>query len=60
MAKRREHSRKPDEAYVAADAMGGPYLKADVFSRQTRDGWHSWGNEIHKFDNDKSSQENAA
>jgi N6-adenosine-specific RNA methylase IME4 len=59
MAQRREHSRKPDEAYVAADAMAGPdALKADVFSREVRPGWDAWGNEVSKFaaanDNDSA------
>lgn len=45
----REHSRKPDEAYEAADALRmGP--KADLFSRQSRPGWDAWGLEAGKFD----------
>jgi len=49
MARRREHSRKPDEAYAAAEAMAGPYAKADIFSREKREGWESFGNEADKF-----------
>ena len=51
MAPRREHSRKPDEAYRDADLLAGPDVaKLDMFSRQSRDGWDNWGNEATKFD----------
>lgn len=45
----REHSRKPDEAYAAAEALvpGGPWL--DLFSRESRPGWDAWGIEVDKF-----------
>lgn len=44
----REHSRKPDEAYERARRYaGGPYL--ELFSREERDGWTTWGNESGKF-----------
>jgi N6-adenosine-specific RNA methylase IME4 len=51
----REHSRKPDEAYAAAEkllprTMWGEARRADLFSRQTRPGWVKWGNESTKFD----------
>lgn len=42
---RREHSRKPDEAYAAAEALCGGATKLDLFSRQPRDGWDQFGNE---------------
>jgi N6-adenosine-specific RNA methylase IME4 len=49
VAPRREHSRKPDEAYERIEALvGGPYL--ELFARQARSGWSSWGNEVGKFD----------
>ncbi len=39
---RREHSRKPDEAYERIEALcEGPYL--ELFARFPRDGWDSWG-----------------
>jgi N6-adenosine-specific RNA methylase IME4 len=46
--KRREHSRKPDEFYntIARVTRGN---KLDMFSREKRDGWVSWGAEINKF-----------
>lgn len=44
----REHSRKPDEFYSRVQQYAaGPYL--EMFSRQQRDGWGSWGNETDKF-----------
>lgn len=43
--KQREHSRKPVESYVLIDRLFGPVPKLDVFSREDRDGWDSWGNE---------------
>ena len=44
LAPRREHSRKPDEVYAAIEALVlGPYL--ELFARNRRPGWDSWGNE---------------
>ncbi|MES2903247.1 MAG: MT-A70 family methyltransferase [Pseudomonadota bacterium] len=44
----REHSRKPDEAYERAmEYAAGPYL--ELFSREEREGWTTWGNETGKF-----------
>lgn len=46
---RREHSRKPDEAYERiARYCPGPRLQ--LFSRQDREGWSHWGNETGKFE----------
>lgn len=46
---RREHSRKPDEAYDRIERYThGPYL--ELFSRQNRKNWETWGNETGKFD----------
>lgn len=48
-APRREHSRKPDEIYERIEALvAGPYL--EMFARQSRQGWDSWGDETTKFD----------
>lgn len=48
-AMRREHSRKPEEAYDLIEALfEGSYL--ELFARNTRDGWASWGNQVGKFD----------
>jgi N6-adenosine-specific RNA methylase IME4 len=39
---RREHSRKPDEAYARIEALcAGPYL--ELFARAARPGWDRWG-----------------
>lgn len=47
----REHSRKPEEAYAAAEKMvPGAWRRADLFSRTTRPGWDAWGDEAGKFD----------
>jgi N6-adenosine-specific RNA methylase IME4 len=45
VAPRREHSRKPDEAYTRIEALiSGPYL--EMFARSRRQGWASWGIEV--------------
>jgi N6-adenosine-specific RNA methylase IME4 len=45
LAPRREHSRKPDEAYERIEALvPGPYL--ELFARAPRAGWYSWGYEV--------------
>ena len=50
MSPRREHSRKPEEAYAIAEALSGPDAKRlDMFSRQKREGWTAFGNETEKF-----------
>ena len=44
----REHSRKPDEFYDRAVKYAeGPYL--ELFARQQRPGWTSWGNQTERF-----------
>lgn len=44
----REHSRKPDEIYSRIEQLvDGPYL--EMFSRNNREGWDSWGLEAGKF-----------
>jgi N6-adenosine-specific RNA methylase IME4 len=41
-SRKREHSRKPDEAYaLIEDCSPGPYL--ELFARYPRPGWTSWG-----------------
>jgi N6-adenosine-specific RNA methylase IME4 len=45
----REHSRKPDEFYDRVQQYAeGPYL--ELFARQSRPGWVTWGDEASKFD----------
>ena len=43
---RREHSRKPDVYERIERLVGGPYL--ELFARQRRSNWVSWGNEVDK------------
>lgn len=44
----RQHSRKPDEFYdLVRIASPGPRI--DVFSREPRDGFDQWGNQINAF-----------
>lgn len=49
-APRREHSRKPDEAYAICEELFGPAFRADLFSRQSRTGWDAWGLQSTMFD----------
>lgn len=62
----REHSRKPDEAYVEAERlMPTASMRADLFSREDRPGWIAWGDEAGKFnegyeERDDRSAEHAA
>lgn len=45
----REHSRKPDEFFRRVERFcDGPRL--ELFARESRTGWTSWGNERTKFD----------
>ena len=45
-APRREHSRKPDEAYALIERMYPELPKIELFARNTRPGWDAWGSEI--------------
>lgn len=47
----REHSRKPDSAYLLAETLYPQASRMDVFARESRPGWTAWGNETSKFDN---------
>lgn len=43
-ARKREHSRKPDETYALIEACSpGPYL--ELFARHPRRGWAGWGSQ---------------
>jgi len=45
---KREHSRKPDEAYGLIESCSpGPYL--ELFARGSRQGWTSWGNQAESY-----------
>lgn len=56
----REHSRKPDEAYKWAEKLLPDARRADLFSRENRPGWDSWGNESGKFDSAYDGQDDFA
>jgi N6-adenosine-specific RNA methylase IME4 len=44
MARKREHSRKPEEQYAVIEACSpGPYL--ELFARGKRKGWKTWGHQ---------------
>jgi N6-adenosine-specific RNA methylase IME4 len=54
---RREHSRKPDEPYHCIERYvggEGPFL--ELFARQSRPGWTTWGLEKNKFDPPATSE----
>lgn len=46
----REHSRKPEESFAAAESLMPGARRLELFSRQSREGWDTWGNEATKFD----------
>ena len=49
IAPRREHSRKPYEIYERIERFAnGPFL--ELFARETRPGWDTWGNQQGLFD----------
>ena len=45
----REHSRKPDEAFIAAERLIPDARRLELFSRQERPGWTVWGDETGRF-----------
>lgn len=50
IAPRQQYARKPDVAYEYIERLyAGPYI--ELFSRNTRPGWTSWGKETTLFDN---------
>lgn len=49
-ASRREHSRKPDEAYDRLVRLWPTARRLELFARESRPGWTTWGNEATKFD----------
>jgi len=46
IAPRRKHSQKPWEAHFRIEAMYPNTKKVELFARDKRHGWNSWGNEI--------------
>lgn len=41
-----KHSKKPVKMYELIETFCGEVPKIELFARNKRDGWHSWGNEI--------------
>ena len=50
----REHSRKPEECYPLAEKFVPKAWRLDMFSRETRPDWDSFGDQFDKFDGVKS------
>lgn len=46
ISKRREHSRKPDEARERIEQLVGNVPKIELFAREEVKGWDCWGNEV--------------
>lgn len=44
-ARKREHSRKPDEFYALIEACS-PAPRLELFARHARPGWVQWGDEL--------------
>ncbi len=52
MSRKREHSRKPDEAYDLIESCSpGPYL--ELFAREKCYGWTQWGDELETYSETK-------
>ncbi len=51
---RREHSRKPDEAFAAAEKLVPNVRRLELFSREARPGWDVFGDEVGKFEQEDS------
>ncbi len=45
----RQHSRKPNIAYDMISTLYPSLRKADIFSREKRKGWSTWGNQTNKM-----------
>jgi N6-adenosine-specific RNA methylase IME4 len=46
LADRTNHSAKPAAVYGLIEAMYPQATKAELFARETREGWDSWGNQV--------------
>lgn len=49
----RENSRKPEEMFAMLERLTPGWRRADIFARQSRPGWTTWGRERTKFDRKK-------
>jgi len=55
-AERTEHSKKPDIFYEIIEKMYPKHSKIELFARNKREGWETWGNEIQDVMRGGSSQ----
>lgn len=56
-AKVRQHSRKPDEAFAAAESLVPQAInRLELFGREERPGWDVMGDEVGKFDTAETCQ----
>ncbi len=46
----REHSRKPDQMHDDLERMFPDVVRLELFARQSREGWLTWGNQRSLFD----------
>ena len=53
----REHSRKPDEAFREAERLMPDAKRIEIFARQSRPGWATWGDQSTKFDTTEDIKE---
>lgn len=52
----RQHSRKPDHQYEMLEKMVPTAFRAEIFARQKRLNWDSWGNETDKYTGENHEQ----
>lgn len=57
VAPRREHSRKPDEAYDRMKQLCGDVPAIELFARQERENWTAWGNEVNRFPSEAAEED---
>jgi N6-adenosine-specific RNA methylase IME4 len=50
LAPRHQHSRKPEEVYDIIEKMAPEVQKLEMFARNERPGWTSWGNQVGRRD----------
>lgn len=53
----REHSRKPDRLHEMIDEAWPTAAKLEMFARESRPGWTTWGSERTKFDRNPTSED---
>ncbi len=57
VARKREHSRKPDEQYKIIESCSwGPFI--ELFARGPRKGWFVWGNQAEEYEPDWNTYPN--